>query len=195
MSRIQGYKTRTGAEWVMQRRMLDASVTPEIPKGESREVMALVSVEGSEGLRFILDQDGKQTLDERIYSASVRDVRTAAFEIELPLTGGGFLRSPALVLKIAAPGFDPAEQEKRITVPTLTDSKPYSFILRGDLEGQHAINVELICDDVAIVEQMLKTRVVQHGGPDRTPPTGGGIVLASVPLQVACIAKAASASY
>ena len=125
------------------------------------------------------DQDGKSKHKpgETTYSSSVKDVREALFEIQLPLTGGGFLRPPSLFLKIVAPGFNPSEQEKQIAVPTLADSKPYAFILRGDLEGQHAIDVELICDDVAVVEQLLKTRVVQHGGPEGKPPAGGGIVL------------------
>jgi hypothetical protein len=109
------------------------------------------------------------------------------------MTPNGFLRAPSFFLRMAAPGFVPSEQSKRITVPTLSDSKPYSFVIQGEREGLHTVNVELICNDVAVVEQLLKTRVVQHSGPEGTPPAGG-LVLAAVPLTVACIAKVATAS-
>src|SRR5207253_1768237 len=107
---------------------------------------------------------------------------------------GSVIRPPTLTIKISTPGFEPVEQDKRILMPTLGDSQPYSFPVRANREGLHVVNVELICDDVAIVEQLLKTRVVQHGGPDRKPPGGGMLVLASVPLKVMCIAKSASSS-
>jgi len=80
---------------------------------------------------------------------------------------------------------------KKISMPTIADSQPYAFTVRGDREGLHFINVELVCEDVAIVEQLLKTRVAQHGGPDRTPPTGGMVLLAAVPLKVMCVARGA----
>ena len=193
--KIQGYQKKTGSEWVLQRRALEAAVTREIPKGESREVLVLVSIEGSEGLRFIIGQDEQRQQRVRGYTSSIGDIRSAAFEIDLPLTTGGFLRSPSLLLRIEGPGFTLPQRELRIAIPVLDDSKPYSFLLRGDIEGQHALLVELVCDDVIIVQQLLHTRVLEHGGPDRPPPAGGGgIVLASVTLDVACVAKAAGAS-
>jgi hypothetical protein len=54
--------------------------------------------------------------------------------------------------------------------------------------------------ELIAVEDASTLRAIDDGiaqldsGPDRTPPTGGGIVLASVALQVACVAKAASVS-
>jgi hypothetical protein len=190
---VQGYKKLTGADWVMQKRFLDASMAPEIPEGETREVTALVSIDGSDGLRFVLEQDRRREEPMRSYSAGPRDVRSSSFEIEFPLTGGGFLRSPSIYLRVTAPGFSVPEPTKRITVPTLSDSKPYSFVLQTQNQGLHTVNVELICDDVAVVEQLLKTRVVQHGGPEKTPPAGG-MVLAAVSLEVACVAKTVGAS-
>ena len=121
-----------------------------------------------------------------------QDVYSREFQVSFPLSGT-VIRPPTLIIRISTPGFEPPEQSKKILMPTLGDSQPYSFTVRADREGLHFISVELSCDDVAIVEHLLKTQVVQHGGPDRMPPTGGVVILATVPLKVMCVARSVTA--
>jgi hypothetical protein len=194
--RIQEYHASTNAVWLPQSRTLDVAVAAEIPLNESREITTMIRLPESEGLRYLLEQDAVTHLQrpkDRTYSASAEDVRSREFNLTFPLSGS-VIRPSTLTIRISAPGFEPAEQNKKILTPTLGDSQPYSFSIRADREGLHVLNAELLCEDVAIVEQLVKTHVVQHGGPDRTPPTGGVVILASVPLKVMCLAKGAYSS-
>jgi hypothetical protein len=194
--RAAKFRQSTRDGWLNQTRIFDACIAAEIPKDESRAVTAMIRLEQSEGLAFEIAEDIRTSRDEkgRTYSAGVKDIRSAAFTLDFPISDAGVLRPLAVVLKIKAPDFEPPEQEKRVMLPTLRDSQPCSFLLKTKREGEHVLNVELLCDDVTVVEHLLRTRAVHHGGPDSKPPTGGMVILATVPLRVVCVAKAASSS-
>lgn len=112
---IYQYQRATGEEWVTTTRVLDACIAAEIPEDAWREVTALIRLEESDGLRFLLEQDivsaAKRTMApnqvqrtpsvQRIYSAEMSDVRSALFELDFPLTPGGVMRKrPKLAARI-----------------------------------------------------------------------------------------------
>lgn len=191
--RLQELVRLKASAWVLQQRALDACIPSEIPLGEAREVLVQIRLEESDGLRMVLERDQVRRDATRSFSANVQDVHTAPFHIALQINAEGATPTQKLELRLAAPNFKPEMLTKRITVPALEDSQTYSFLVSSQHEGEHLVNVELICDDATIVEQLLRTRAVEHGGPGGTPGMTGTIILASLPLRVNCVAKAREA--
>jgi len=208
IQQVSQLKRETGTDWLPQTRFLDASIAREIPRGESREVAVVFRLEQSEGLQFLLEEDTSssnkpsefakpavQTSPRpvRTYSSEPKDVRSVRFDIDLPVSSDGVLRPVPLLIRINSPDFDPVRQEKRVMLPTLSDSNPFVFFLRTNREGEHVLSVEVLSDDVAVVEQLLRARSVEHGGPGGGAPASGIVVIATLPLQVMCVARAVSA--
>jgi len=199
---IATHKGAIGSDWLPQNRSLDASVAREIPEGESREVAVMIRLDASDGLRFALEQDYHRpqvrelvqdpdnvvTFD-RTFSAAIDDVRSTPFTIDFPLAGPNATGLP-MILRVNSPDFNPQQQQKKIVIPALQDSQPFMFFVRTDRPGEHRLNVERLCDDVAVVERLLLTRSVR---PQPSPGGAMAVVVASLPSSVICVAKATGA--
>jgi hypothetical protein len=192
--RVSDFRSATGANAILQTRRLDGAIAREIPIGESREVVAMIRLERSDGLRLIFDEDAKRGKRAKQFTAEGADVRSTLFTVEFPLSESGVLRTPRMELKVRAPDFEPREHSKAVIIPSLRDSQHHSFLVRANREGEHVLNVELWCDDLEVVGQLLRTQAAHHGGPKDKPPSGTpAMLIATVPLKVMCVAMAATA--
>ena len=99
---------------------------------------------------------------------------------------------PDTLIRLLAPDCIVLTEPKTIVLPKHTDTQTFSFFVRAEREGIHVINVELLHAGYAVVEQMLQTKAVEYQGP-KGGPTGLQLI-AEVPLQIVCVARAASVS-
>lgn len=164
-------------------RSLDAAVAPEIPVGETREVLVMVPVASSLGLRGILSD---RQINDSCYTCKSDDVQSQAFRARYVETADGKFLSPEFRLSLYGPGFALEDNGKKFTLEPSQDSLVFTFLVRAENPGDHRIRVDLHSKEWSTAEVMLKTTAVQ-------PPGLLGGLVASLELFVRVLAKAASA--
>jgi hypothetical protein len=153
-----------------QGRVLDAAMAAQIPIGKPAELMAMIRLSTSGGLKGVL----------RIEESDARpeDVRSRPFELEFPMDADGKAVAAEVTLQINAPDFDPPLQRKVLRVPPKADSPTYSFLLIPKFEGELRINLELCRGDVCLVSRSMRTTGTSS---DRA---SSAKVLVSLPIEV-----------
>ena len=164
-------------------RALDAAVAREIPVGEFREVLSVIRLTDSEGLRFAISQD--QGGHRHSYSCEPTDVRSEAFQARYSAAASGEVTSAEYRLAIHAPDLIVEGEEKKFVLEPRCDSGIFKFLMKAEREGEHRLRVDLYSKGLNIAENLLKTAVTESKRP-------GGGVLASVELVVRALTRAAS---
>jgi formylglycine-generating enzyme required for sulfatase activity len=133
-----------------EERVLDAALSKRVPVAKPTELVAMVRLTDSPGLRATLEID-----DE--FSLTPEDVRSEGFQLEFPVNADGQSLPVQLTLRIDSPDFEPKVQQKKILVPPDTDSEAYVFLLIPKFTGQLIVNVEVYKGAVAVSSRFLKT--------------------------------------
>jgi formylglycine-generating enzyme required for sulfatase activity len=132
-----------------EERVLDAALSKKVPVEKPTELVAMVRLADSRGLRATLE------IDEE-FSVAPQDVRSEGFQLEFPLNANGELLPVQLTLRVDAPDFEPKMQQKKILVPPDSDSEAYVFLLTPKFTGQLIVNVEIYKGAVALSSRFLK---------------------------------------
>jgi class 3 adenylate cyclase len=166
-------KLRVSTAKPVKERALDVALGREISVFVPTELVALVRLAQSEGLKGVLESDPD-------YSVTPNDVRSKPLVLEFPVDPKGHPAPLNVTLRIASPDFDPKSQCKIIRVPPLADSETCIFLLTPTQLGELRVNVELYCGDVTLISRVLKTHANTS---DRMPPEVSKAIV-TIPLIV-----------
>lgn len=199
VSRIKHHRAerayqRDPANGLIEDRVLDAAVVPEIPLNEARDVAIQIRRAPSEGLRLAIEEDAKRGERTRSYSALPDDVRSSQ-QFSIPWSREELLRGDIdLSLRLNPPEFAVGASEKKVKVAAIRDSGVFTFLVSASREGNYFMTVEVLCRDVSLAERILKTKARIHKLPPSGPTSAEALTIASVPLHVRAVGRAASAS-
>ena len=154
-----------------QGRVLDAAMAAEIPTGKPAELIAMIRLSHSSGLKAMLKIEESDARPE--------DVRSKPFELEFPVDAQGRMGAAEVTMQINAPDFDPPLQRKVLRVPPKADSETYSFLLTPKFAGDLCISLELCRGEVCLASRLLRTSGTSSG---REVSTAS--VLVSLPIEV-----------
>lgn len=153
-----------------QQYVLDYAVGSQIPVGESREVLAMIRRTESQGLEKIITDDETDAKKRvRSYSLHPSDVRSNAFKMFFTALSGRFGNDgTAVKVELRGPGIEISDSPTTVMVRRSEDTSPLSFLIRSSTTGQQTLKVRVVCDDQELINGLLRTSFVHHGGP------GGG---------------------
>jgi len=166
-------KLKVSSAKPVKERALDVALGKEIPVFVPTELVALIRLTQSEGLKGVLESDPD-------YSVTPSDVRSKPLVLEFPVDSKGHPAPLDVTLRVASPDFDPKSQSKIIRVPPSADSETCIFLLTPTQLGELRVNVELYSGDVTLLSRVLKTR---SNTSDRLP-TEVNRVIVTIPLTV-----------
>ncbi len=174
-----GYKTED--------RALEGAISAVIPVGEVREVLSMVRLTDSSGLRGVLNSDHTN----RDYSFQPSDIRSEQFYARYAAMADGELVSPEYRLSLHAPSLRIEDNDRKFVLSPLRDSAIFKLFVMAEREGEHRIRIGLFTRDWSIAETMMLTKAQRPpGGPQ------AGVLkkaVATVDLIVRAIARAAEA--
>jgi hypothetical protein len=155
-------------------RMLDAAIASHIVKGEPTDLLVLIRLPDSPGLRGVLaaEQDS---------DARPEDVLSKKFSVTFPRGFDGDLRDLKVAVEITSPDFLPPRQSKNILVPPDADSDICGFILTPTRVGSLKVLVELQWEDVMRGQRRLVTECLAEAVPQ---PTHGVMNVVRMPIAV-----------
>lgn len=168
---------------VVKRRELDAAIPSTVQPGGTAEVLAMVSMSGSGGLRELLRSE------PQLYTAAESDVRSAAFNAEFPVDPSGRAEPITLTVVAESPDFDPPVTSKKVRVPPNGDSPVCALFLRPKRAGVLRLQLDLRAGDETLVSQRLMTTVkAAPATEEELPPlysVAGLNVIEAAPVQAA----------
>src|SRR5215472_12039246 len=71
-------------------------------------------------------------------------------------------------VELRGPGIDISDSPTSVKVRRSEDTSPIAFLIRSSNAGQQTLKVRVVCDDQELINGLLRTSFVHHGGP------GGG---------------------
>ena len=128
---------------------MDGAIGRVVPVGRATDVVAMVRMPGSGGLRAVLETDTS-------YSAEPDDVRAADLEMDFPIGPEGRPGKVEVVLRLEGADFEPPSQEKTIVVRPGEDSRTCVFLVTPVHAGPLVLNLELVHDGVSHAQQLLR---------------------------------------
>lgn len=173
--------------WLREARVLDAAIAHEIPVGKFREILALVRLAESEGLKVILSEDS--AADQRKYSCDPSQVRSESFSASFRPMADGDLESFSYRIGVVAPDLEIADGPKSFTLLPRRESMVFKFLVKANSEGEYRVRVDLFEGSQGVAEGLLSTSATLHG-PDGGPGRASHL-LASVQLVARALARAA----
>jgi tetratricopeptide (TPR) repeat protein len=146
----------TSKESASQERVLDAAVPAEVRVNEPADVVALIRLPDSKGLRAVLASDDS-------YSVSPEDVKSSeAFELEFPRDEHGKPLPVSIHFELQAPGFDPPKQIQEVRIMPKGDSPVCVFMLTPQREGRLALVLNVLAEGQLIASRRLVTTAVSE---------------------------------
>ncbi len=162
-------------EPIAQSRVLEAAAPKQSLVGRATEVVAVIRLPDSEGLR-------KYIIEEKLESFTSDDVRRKPFSLYFLPDVKGQLQPAEVILKIDSPNFEPRSQSKKLKVPPKDDSEVCTFLLTPLLCGELVVNLELLVGDQIIVSKSIRTRAELEGTQISTTR-----IIVTVPLLLAVL--------
>jgi len=155
-------------------RVLDAAIPSHIVKGVGTQLLVLIRLPESDGLKGTLVEDEEA-------EAKPKDVRSKPFGVVFPIGPDGRPASLKAAVQIDSPDFFPPRQTKNIFVWPDRDSDTVSFMLTPKRTGRLRVLVELQWEDALQGSRSLRTEFVADasGVPDNS---GSNVV--RVPLDI-----------
>lgn len=136
----------TDERLVEQQRVLDAALPQRVPVNRATELVAMVRLPESGGLRLLL--------------ASVQDdeiALPAPFRMDFPRTPEGQVGPASLMLEVEARDFEPQHQRQILHVPPTGDSGLCIFQLTPKVSGQLRVTLRVLIQDACIATCSLQT--------------------------------------
>jgi hypothetical protein len=134
-------------------RVLDAAMPSHVVKDRAAELLVLIRLPESAGLKGVLQADEEA-------DARPEDVRSKPFEVAFPLNPLGKPQPLKVSIEVTAPDFQPALQRKNLLVPVAADSEVCPFMLTPVRLGQLTVEIELAWEDAQRGCRRLRTSCV-----------------------------------
>jgi hypothetical protein len=134
-------------------RVVDAAIPSHVVKDLGTELLVLIRLPDSPGLRGILQ-------GEEEFEAQPEDVRSRPFNVVFPLGPTGRPEPLKVTVRVTSPDFSPPDQAKNIFVPPEKDSEVCPFMLTPIRVGRLTVLVELEWEDAVRGFRSLLTRCV-----------------------------------
>ncbi len=170
------------ASTVTVSRVLDAAVATFVLIEEPAEVVTMIRLLNSAGLKAVLAV-------ETSFNAKPEDVRSSTFELELKVDPTGKVLPAALELKLESPGCDPPVRTKKLRVSPDGDSAVCVFLFTPKKAGRLVLNLEVRYDDVGMGSSHLVTMAT---APSEAGAAPAPYALTSLPLSTTTFAWPAS---
>jgi TIR domain-containing protein len=164
----------TKQESIEQKRALDAAIAKHVFVGKSTEVITLVRMLDSDGLRAILQVEFEDL------NLSQEDIITKSFSLDFPIDSSGNPLPSGIIMEIDAPDFEPKLIHKNIRIPPHGDAEPITCLLTPLYAGDLRVNISLYKDDLFIASRVLKTMGEETFRKDKPSP----YVLVTIPLNL-----------
>lgn len=137
-------------------RVLEAAAPKESSVGRATEIVTVIRLPDSEGLRKIIRE-------ERMEPLTSDDVQAKNCLLSFPLDLNGNPQPAEMVLRLDSPNFEPRIQSKKLKVPPKHDSEICTFLLTPLLSGELVVNLELLEGDQLVVSRLIRTRAQPEG--------------------------------
>jgi hypothetical protein len=148
--------------------LLQAAVPSRVPVGHSRNVVAMITAENSDGLREALVADDAYTLESA-------DVRSQRFILTVEGASSGAIAIPAMI-RLRSPDFEPTEQQVETEVSDEITTPILAFLVQARKGGTQLLNVDLL-----VKNRVAGTRVLRTEAEDVDLPPGGTGAVAPPP--------------
>ena len=131
-------------------RYLDAAISRKVKVGQTTELVVLVRLPGSAGLRALFTKDGD-------YHVQPEDVKSKEFPIEFPVDHRGKQLPLSLCIEIETIDFVVAERRKIVKLEPEKDTEPCIFLLTAKKRGPLKILVQvyLVQDELLLATGLL----------------------------------------
>jgi hypothetical protein len=158
---------------VVQERALDVAIAKQVPILLPTELIGLIRMLSSEGLRKVLGEDPDSDL-------TPEDVRSKPLSIDF-LDAKGTLRYFRVVtVRVDAPDFWPPTQSRTIRVPATGDSLTFSFLITPVQLGELKVKLELYIENLTVLSRVIRTTATNS---DRIPAEVHQTVM-TIPIAV-----------
>jgi tetratricopeptide (TPR) repeat protein len=172
-------------ESVSEPRVLDAALPGHVVKGRGTELLALIRLPDSEGLKGVL-------IEDREAEARPEDVRSKPFCMNFPVGADQKPQSVIATVSINSPDFSPSQQSRNLIVPPGRNSDTYSFVLTPTKTGKLTVLVELQWEDVLQGSRRLLTECVAEAA-GLPAKVGNSVVSLPFAVRAAAATKLLSA--
>lgn len=137
-----------------QERILDAAIPSEVLIDQPADVVSLIRLPTSAGLKMILQNDDT-------FSAMPDDVKSSEpFEVLFPRDASGNARPVAVEFVLQSPGFEPPEQRKTVRLKPAGDSPVCVLMLTPKRAGRLRLTLELRVNAQVIASRPMATTAV-----------------------------------
>jgi hypothetical protein len=160
--------------WAPQPRMLDAAIPSHIVKARATELLVLIRLPDSPGLRGVLQID-------EIAEARADDVLSSPLSLRFPAGPDGRPGPLKVTVKLTSPDFAPAVQAKNLFVPVDGDSEVCPFMLTPVRTGQLRVLVELQWEDALRGHRRLVTECVAES---TSVPANSEMLVVRMPVMM-----------
>jgi hypothetical protein len=161
-------------------RALDAAIPSHVVKDRATELLVLIRLPGSEGLKGVLQADDDA-------EAKLEDVRSKDFEMVFPVGSDGRPEPLRATIKVTSLDFSPAQQEKNVFMPPDGDSHVAQFMLIPLRVGPLRVLIELQWEEAVRGSRRLRTECVAEAS---AVPPHAEMIVASVPIGSADVTEA-----
>jgi hypothetical protein len=132
-----------------QERVLDAAMPKRVTLGRAFELLTMIRRAESAGLAALVQvDDDTATLPE--------DVRSRPFPLQFAVDTAGRPIPTVVRIRVNAPSFDPAVQEKNISVAVSHDSEVCRFLMIPKQTGELTVMVEIFVSRIYQTARSLK---------------------------------------
>ena len=126
------------------------------------------------GLVDILTRDAATNEKSTSFTVHRKDVRSVVFSTFFPeIAAPHAVESIKVQVELRAPGLDVSESAMTIKILRAADTPLLSFLVRSIIEGEQTLKVKVTCDDQELINGLLRTKFVHHGGPGGPGGPGG----------------------
>jgi hypothetical protein len=138
-------------------RVVDSAIPSSVVIDEPTDLVLMVRMKDSAGLRDILRMDKK-------YAPRPEDVESKNISLNFPRDTSGTRLAATLTLMLEAPGCDPPRETRKIRIPPAGDSDPVVFMLTPRKAGTLKLDLRILSDDVEIGSWRLVTEARRDVG-------------------------------
>jgi hypothetical protein len=149
-------------EQYTEERYLDAALPAHVEVGQDTELLILIRLPDSEGLKGLLEGEVE-------YQAQPEDVRSKRFEVEFPVDAKGNAISPELWIEVETSDFELHERRKKIKVEPRKDTEHCVFLLRPKKRGELRVVIQIY---LAGKELLLGTGFIKVNGHTKLDKNG-----------------------
>jgi hypothetical protein len=102
----------------------------------------------------------------RSFTVLGADVRSIDFTAYFPVSSRrGNTSAMMLSVELRSPGIEVEDSPAKVSLRKNTDTQPLSFLVRSRSPGLQTLKVKVTCDDQELINGLLRTNFVEHGGP------------------------------